>query len=155
MDKRDIELIRALQKEEIFTTPSPFKRAAEMLGWGLEEVLERSKGLKEEGVIRRFGAALTPVNAGFTSNAMIAWDVDDEKAIDAGTAISNHPRVSHCYIRPRFEGFPYNVYSMVHASSPEDLDSIIEELSEASGARSFRALRSVRELKKSSPVYFP
>src|SRR5574337_29810 len=155
MDKRDIALIRVLQKEEIFITPSPFKRAAEMLGWGLEEVLERVKRLKEEGVIRRFGAALTPANAGFASNAMIVWDVEDEKAQDAGSAISSHPRVSHCYIRPRFEGFPYNVYSMVHASSPEDLGSIIDELSEASGARAFRALRTVRELKKSSPVYFP
>ncbi len=155
MEKRDIELIRALQKEDIFKTRSPFKCAAEMLGWDIEEVLDRSRRLKEAGVIRRFGAALTPANAGFTSNALVLWDVEEEKAQDAGEAISKHPRVSHCYIRPRFEGFRYNVYSMVHANSPEDLDSVIEELSSASGAKSFKALRSIKEFKKSSPVYFP
>lgn len=155
MDLRDRSLIRVLQKEEIFKTPSPFEKAAELLGWEVEEVLKRSVALKDAGVIRRFGAALTPTKAGFTSNAMVAWEVEPEREEEAADAMSVHPRVSHCYIRPAFEGFPYKLYTMIHGNSPEDLERIIDELSKVSRSTSFRALHSTREFKKSSPVYFP
>lgn len=155
MDSRDKSLIRVLQKEEIFKTPSPFGKAAELLGWELEEVLERATALRDAGVIRRFGAALTPTRAGFTSNAMVAWEVEPEREETAADAMSVHPRVSHCYIRPAFEGFPYKLYTMIHGNSPEDLERIIDELSKVSMSSSFRALHSTREFKKSSPVYFP
>jgi DNA-binding Lrp family transcriptional regulator len=144
-----------LQKEEIFKTPSPFKRAAELLGWEVEEVLRRATALRDAGVIRRFGAALTPAKAGFTANAMVAWEVEKEREEEAADAMSAHPRVSHCYIRPAFEGFPYKLYTMIHGNSPDDLERIIDELSKVSRSTSFRALHSTREFKKSSPVYFP
>ncbi len=155
MDARDRSLIRVLQKEEIFKTSSPFKKAAELLGWEVEEVLGRATALKDAGVIRRFGAALTPAKAGFTANAMVAWEVEKEREEEAADAMSAHPRVSHCYIRPAFEGFPYKLYTMIHGNSPDDLERIIDELSKVSRSTSFRALHSTREFKKSSPVYFP
>lgn len=155
MDARDRSLIRVLQKEEIFKTPFPFKKAAEILGWEVEEVLGRAAALKDAGVIRRFGAALTPAKAGFTANAMVAWEVEKEREEEAADAMSAHPRVSHCYIRPAFEGFPYKLYTMIHGNSPDDLERIIDELSKVSRSTSFRALHSTREFKKSSPVYFP
>lgn len=155
MEPRDIELIRALQKEEIFLFARPFEEAARILGWGLGEVLERAAALKEAGIIRRFGAALTPRNAGFKSNSMVVWEIDEGKADEVGNRLSRHPRVSHCYIRPSFEGFPYNVYTMVHGNSPEDLRKIVRELSAIAGTTSCRTLDSLKEYKKSSPVYFP
>ncbi|MBE7414629.1 MAG: Lrp/AsnC family transcriptional regulator [Deltaproteobacteria bacterium] len=153
-DPGDIALIRVLQDEGLFLTARPFHEAAQRLGWSVEEVLARSATLLERGVIRRFGAALTPRNAGFRHNAMVVWDVDDKKAEEAGSALSGHPRVSHCYIRPRFEGFPFNVYTMVHGSSREDLEAVIAELAERAGASRRKALHTLREFKKSSPVYF-
>jgi len=155
MEERDIELVAALQNEEIFLTERPFHEAARLLGWPVQEVLERARSLKDSGVIRRFGAALTPRNAGFRSNSMVVWDVEDVRAEEAGTLMSGHPRVSHCYIRPRFEGFPFNLYTMVHASSPEDLARIVDELASLASFSSYRALHSLREFKKSSPVYYP
>lgn len=155
MEQRDIELIRALQREDVFLTPSPFKKVAESLGRDLEDVLGRVRELKEAGVIRRFGAALTPRNAGFTANSMVVWEVGDGEAFSLGEVFASHPRVSHCYIRPRFEGFPFNVYTMIHGNSPEDLKSIIEELSKLTRITSYRTLHSLREFKKSSPVYYP
>ncbi|WKZ32476.1 MAG: Lrp/AsnC family transcriptional regulator [Thermodesulfobacteriota bacterium] len=153
-DPRDIALIRVLQDEGLFLTARPFHEAAERLGWSVEEALERSAALLERGVIRRFGAALTPRNAGFRHNAMVVWDIDDKKAEEAGSALSGHPRVSHCYIRPRFEGFPFNIYTMVHGNSREDLEGVTAELAERAGASRQKALHTVREFKKSSPVYF-
>lgn len=155
MDPKDRALIRVLQDEEIFRDLNPFARAAGLLGWTLDEVLARARSLRDSGAIRRFGAALTPAKAGFSANAMVAWEVEKEREEDAADAMAAHPRVSHCYIRPAFEGFPYKLYTMIHGNSPDDLQRIINELAEVSRPVSWRALHSLKEFKKSSPVYFP
>lgn len=155
MEPRDIELARVLQKEEIFLTLDPYAKVAGILGWGVDEVLKGCRRLQEAGIIRRFGAALTPGNAGFKANAMVAWEVDADKAEETGRKMAAHPRISHCYIRRCFEGFPYNLYTMIHGNTPEDLYGIIEGLSAENRITSYRALRSVKEFKKSSPFYYP
>jgi hypothetical protein len=40
-------------------------------------------------------------------------DVTDYKAEELAALISEHPQVRYCHIRPRFEGFPFNVYATV------------------------------------------
>ena len=155
MEEKDIAIIRALQSEDVYFELNPFKKVAEKLGIELSELLERIAKLKESGVIRRFGAAMTPHKAGFSSNAMVTWNVSGETENEAGEAMAAHPRVSHCYIRSGFEGFPFTLYTMVHANSPEDLDEVLDELAEIGKVKERRVLKSVKEYKKSSPVYFP
>lgn len=149
----DIALIRELQKD-IYLGANPFQMVAESLGWSLDRVIARVKELKAAGVIRRFGAALTPANAGFKTNAMIVWDMDGAEGFSLGEIMAAHPRVSHCYIRPPFEGFQFTLYTMTHADSEEELQAIIKDLSIKSGLKRYRILRTVKELKKTSPVYF-
>ncbi|MDT8317538.1 MAG: Lrp/AsnC family transcriptional regulator [bacterium] len=155
MNEKDIEIIRALQNEEVYLTLDPFGEIARDLGMDKSKLLEAVNDLKERGAIRRFGAAITPHKAGFTSNAMVAWEVDEDMEEAAAGIMAAHPRVSHCYLRPPFEDFPYTLYTMTHANSPEDLDEILEEMSEKTGVKKRRVLKSVKEFKKSSPVYFP
>lgn len=155
MNQKDIDIIRILQEEDIYLEINPFQKAAEVLGWSLDEVLDRVGKLKEAGIIRRFGAAMTPHRAGFTSNAMVTWKVDKEREDEVAEIMAAHPRVSHCYLRNGFEGFPYTLYTMTHANSPEELEEILKEMSEKTGVSERRVLKSVREFKKSSPVYFP
>ncbi len=155
MEKKDIEIIRALQDEEVYLTLDPFGGIAKNLGMEKAKLLKAVSDLKEKGAIRRFGAAMTPHKAGFTSNAMVAWEVEADREEAAADIMAAHPRVSHCYLRDPFEGFPYTLYTMTHANSPEDLDEILSELSEKTGVEKRRVLKSVKEFKKSSPVYFP
>lgn len=152
-DEKDILLIRELQRD-VYLEADPFQRIADSLDRPLEEVIERIKELKEMGVIRRFGAALTPAKAGFKTNAMIVWDVEGKDEIRVGEIMASHPRVSHCYIRPPFEGFPFTLYTMTHSNSDDELQDIIRELGEKSRLKRYRILKTVKELKKSSPVYF-
>lgn len=152
-DEKEISIIRELQKD-IYLDASPFQTVADTLGWPLNEVLEKIKQLKERGVIRRFGAALTPAKAGFKTNAMIVWDVEGKEGDSIGEIMAAHPRVSHCYIRPSFEGFPYTLYTMTHSNSEEEMQDIIKELSTKSGLSKYRILRTIKELKKTSPIYF-
>lgn len=149
----DIALIRELQKD-IYLDANPFQRAADSLGWSLDRVIDRVKELKAAGVIRRFGAALTPAKAGFKTNAMIVWDMEGAEGFSIGEIMASHPRVSHCYIRPSFEGFQFTLYTMTHADSEEELQTIIYDLSIKSGLKRYRILRTLKELKKTSPVYF-
>lgn len=153
-DSRYIELIRILQVEYLYLTMDPFGKAAELLGWDPEEVIELTRALKEAGAIRRFGAALTPRNSGFKANSMVVWEAGN-LAEEAGGVMAKHPRISHCYIRPSFDGFPYDLYTMIHADDPGHLERIIAELSVLTGLSSWRALNSLIEFKKASPVYFP
>lgn len=152
-DEKEVAIIRELQKD-IYLDASPFQTVADTLGWPLNEVLDKIRELKERGVIRRFGAALTPAKAGFKTNAMIVWDVEGKEGDSIGEIMAAHPRVSHCYIRPSFEGFPYTLYTMTHSNSEEEMQDIIKELSTKSGLSKYRILRTIKELKKTSPIYF-
>lgn len=152
-DAKEMALIRELQRD-VYLEEDPFQRIAASLGRPLNEVLEQVKDLKAKGVIRRFGAALTPAKAGFKTNAMIVWDTEGGDEEMLGTIMAAHPRVSHCYIRPPFNDFKYTLYTMMHANSEEELQEMLNELSARSGLSRYRILRTIRELKKTSPVYF-
>lgn len=125
------------------------------------------------GFMRRFGAILRHQQAGFAFNAMVCFCTDESGSagspIDkpkvtelvevtskdlAGDILAKNPHVSHCYERPAFEGFPYNLYAMMHAQSVENLDRYIKEAAQSIGKPDYAVLHSVRELKKTSFQFF-
>ena len=87
------------------------------------------------------------------ANAMVAWEVDPKDADRAGTLMARSDAVSHCYLRVPAPGFPYRLYTMIHARTDAELVSVIDSLRSQTGLDSFAVLRSVREFKKTSPDY--
>ncbi len=63
------------------------------------------------------------------------------------------PEVSHCYQRPTFDGFPYNLYAMVHAQDRPQADATARALTEAKEVEDWTTLFSAKEYRKSSPDY--
>lgn len=102
--------------------------------------------------MRRFGAVLRHQQAGFSCNAMVCFEVDDSDK--AGNILASYQYVSHCYERPPFKGFPYNVYAMFHAQTQEELSRFIGEAVADLGNPHYAVLHSVQELKKTSYKYF-
>ncbi|MHC5088549.1 MAG: Lrp/AsnC family transcriptional regulator, partial [Planctomycetota bacterium] len=51
------------------------------------------------------------------------------------------------------EQWPYNLYTMVHATSKKELTETIRTMSQKSGIAEYRALRTIKELKKVPPTY--
>jgi DNA-binding Lrp family transcriptional regulator len=100
--------------------------------------------------MRRFGAILRHQDAGFAYNAMVCFATH----ADAGTVLAQKPYISHCYERPVFEGFPYNLYAMMHAQSAAELDQYIKDAAASIGNPEYAVLNSVRELKKTSFRFF-
>ncbi|EPR44741.1 putative transcriptional regulator, AsnC family [Desulfovibrio sp. X2] len=145
----------AILQRDLPDCEEPFAAVAERSGLSEHEVLALVRRLKDEGVIRRFGATLRHQKAGYGHNAMIAWYVEDGMDPDAvGEAFAARPEISHCYIRRNCLDWPYNFYTMIHGTSPGDCLRVVEELVRATGVTQYDVLESVKELKKTSMVYF-
>lgn len=134
---------------------TPFADMAQEAGLSEEAVLHLLQGMVDDGAIRRFGASIKHQQAGWNHNVMVAWRIDDDATRDqAGEAMAGHTHVSHCYFRPPQDDWPYSLFTMVHGRSPEELQEVVQALSELTGQKDYALLRSIKELKKTSMTYF-
>jgi DNA-binding Lrp family transcriptional regulator len=58
--------------------------------------------------------------SGFQANAMTAWQVDEDRIEAVGKIMASFREVSHCYRRDPADGWPYNLYTMIHGKSEAD-----------------------------------
>ena len=148
------KIIASIQ-EDISVHERPYLKIAEKLGISEKTLLEHLKSLCDRGVIRRFGATLRHQKTGFNANAMAAWQVDEEQVERVGKKMASFRQVSHCYRRDPTEGWPYNLYTMIHANDEESCRQTAQKMSEAASVNNYTLLFSRKELKKTSMVYFP
>ncbi|WP_407448080.1 Lrp/AsnC family transcriptional regulator [Fibrobacter sp.] len=139
-DRRRINLLC----QDIPHTKTPFSD----LGIDVAEI----RGDLDRKIMRRFGAVLRHQQAGFDANAMVCLAVADTER--AGALLAEDSHVSHCYERSPFEGFPYNVYAMFHGQSEAELEQSIGSAVSALNGPDHAVLTSLKELKKTSFVYF-
>ena len=150
---KHIAVIKELQKD-IEVVEEPFKEATEKLGLSYDEFFTIANELKESGVMRRFATILNHRKAGFSANAMSVWAVPEEKGEEIGKEMAEFSAVSHCYLRPSYPNWPYNLFAMVHAKTQEECDTLIEEMAKESGLTEYGKLYSTVEFKKQRLVYF-
>jgi len=148
-----IAVIKELQKD-IAVAEEPFKEATEKLNLSYDEFFTIANELKESGVMRRFATILNHRKAGFGANAMSVWAVPEEKGEEIGREMAEFSAVSHCYLRPSYPNWPYNLFAMVHAKTQEECDTLIEEMAKESGLTEYGKLYSTVEFKKQRLVYF-
>lgn len=153
MDETQIAMITAIQSG-IPISAEPFREIAEKLGITEDALLDQLQAWKDDGTIRRFGAILRHTEAGFSVNAMGVWNVPDARIDDFARVATSPEAVSHCYQRPRFEGFPYNLYTMIHGRSRAECEQTARRISEQIGITDYELLFTTEEFKKSPPVYF-
>ena len=136
-------------------TQRPYLNIAQDLGISETELLKKLKDLCNQEVIRRFGATLRHQRTGFTANAMVAWKVDEDRIEAVGQKMAAFQQVSHCYRRNPSRDWPYNLYTMVHASDEQSCHETARKMSKATSVKDYALLFSREELKKTSMVYFP
>jgi DNA-binding Lrp family transcriptional regulator len=149
MDSLDLEILKAVQ-DGIKLTERPYLALGDELGISEEEVIKRLKDLQEEGIVRRFAAAIGHRALGIVANAMIVWRVSAGRVEAAGEIFAAAEEVTHCYERATSPNWPYNLYTMVHSRSKEDCLRIADQLSQAAGVEDYRVLFSEKEYKKTS-----
>jgi DNA-binding Lrp family transcriptional regulator len=152
LDPQDWAVIEQLHNG-IAVESRPFDYLAHCAGMTLEEFLTRVLRFKREGIIRRMGVRLRHTKAGMAGNVLAVWRVPEEEVERVGTLFASMPEVSHCYTRATYEGFPYNLYTMVHAPTQAQVGRIIHRMARESGITDSVTLTTLRELKKSTPRY--
>ncbi|SFZ99010.1 Heme biosynthesis protein related to NirD and NirG / Heme biosynthesis protein related to NirL and NirH [hydrothermal vent metagenome] len=150
---KHIAVIKELQKD-ISIVKEPFREASKKLGLSYDEFFSIANELKESGVMRRFASILNHRKAGFSANAMSVWAVPEDKGEVIGKEMAEFSAVSHCYLRPSYPNWPYNLFAMVHAKTQEECDELIEEMAKESGLKEYGKLYSTKEFKKQRLVYF-
>lgn len=97
---------------------APFAELAERLGRPESDVIARIAALLDAGIVTRLGVIVRHRAIGWSSNAMVVWDIASEDIDAAGPALAAHPGVTLCYERRPLPGtWPYRLYCMIHARS--------------------------------------
>lgn len=149
----DINIIKKIQGE-IPIVPEPYKQIAEELGISQKQLIDKIKEFSSKGIIRRFGAILNHRNAGFKANAMVVWKIPEKRIKEITEIMVKFPEVSHCYRRPVFPHWPYNIFTMIHGQTKSNCEKIVEEISRLSHISDYSILYSTCQFKKVSMKYF-
>ena len=147
------EVIKRAQYD-IAIESEPFKAIIDELQISYEQFFSILVELQEAGIMRRFASILNHRKAGFNANAMVVWDVSEENGEAIGETAAAFSAVSHCYLRPKYANWPYNLFTMVHGKTTEETNGIIEEMAKEIDAKSHMPLYSSREFKKVRIEYF-
>ena len=79
---------------------------------------------------------------------------DDVEIERVGALMAGFRAVSHCYRRPSYPDWPYNIFTMVHGKSAEECDQTLAAIAGKTGIRDHDALYSTKEYKKVRVRYF-
>jgi DNA-binding Lrp family transcriptional regulator len=119
-----------------------------------DELLDCIQGLRDRGVLMRIGAVVRHQRIGYNHNFIVALRVPADRTEAAGNALATMDSITHCYEREVPPEFPFNLFAMAHASSEEEMNRIVAEITGAAWADDVQVLESVREVKKVSMTYF-
>ena len=147
------EIIQRIQYD-IEITQEPFKKIVDALNIEYDTLFSILSQLQEAGIMRRFASILNHRKAGFSANAMVVWDVDESQGNEIGEKAATFSAVSHCYLRPKYPNWKYNLFTMVHGKSTEETNAIIDEMAKEIESHSHMPLYSSREFKKVRIEYF-
>jgi DNA-binding Lrp family transcriptional regulator len=147
------ESVRLLQSD-LPLQPRPFDVLARASAIGVDDLVASARALLQRGQIRRFSATVAARKQGFAASAMAVWVVPQDRADVYAGKLVQHRAVSHCYLRPVYDDWPYNLYTTVHARSVDECESVINDLAIDSGLSEKQALFPIREYKKSRVHFF-
>ena len=107
-------------------TPRPYATLALRLGRDEIAVIARIGVLLAAGILTRLGVIVRHRSLGFTSNAMVVWDVPETATLAAGLALAALPGVTLAYERRPVAGvWPYRLFCMIHARSRAEAGEVL------------------------------
>jgi len=134
----------------------PFAVVGERIGLCEQAVIERVSAMQESGIIKRLGIVVRHHELGYTSNAMVVWDVPDERLDEIGNILGAQECVTLCYQRTRrLPDWPYNLFCMIHGKERDRVSAYIDTLVEDQGLHDIprKVLFSGRRFKQRGAKY--
>lgn len=132
-DPRDLALLTALQSG-LPLVSRPYAEIGKSIGMEEAEVTARIRQWIETGVIKRLGVIVRHRPLGYRANAMVVWNIPDERVGAVGRQMSGFDYVTLCYRRPRRgTDWPYNLFCMIHGKDRQKVLAQTERLATACG----------------------
>lgn len=141
MDNTDREILNEIQSDFPITS-RPYLDLGKRLGLSENEVLERVKRLKSDGVIRRIGGNFNSRKLDFTST-LCAARVPKDKLEDFVDVVNSYKGVTHNYLRDH----DYNVWFTFIAPSMTFIKTALDEISNRTGVNDILNLPAVEMYK--------
>ncbi|MEX2650293.1 MAG: AsnC family transcriptional regulator [Alphaproteobacteria bacterium] len=133
LNATDRRLIAALA-DGLPMVSRPYAALAGQVGLSEAACLERLERLIAGGVIARFGVIVRHRPLGYRANAMVVWDVPDDRVRAVGRAMAREPSVTLCYRRPRRPpAWPYNLFCMIHGRDRSVVEAEVAALADRLG----------------------
>ena len=145
--------ILAVLQQGLPSSRTPYKDMAQQIGMETNELLAVLKDWKKQGKLRRIGAIVNHFKVDLAAGAMVVWQAEPERIVEIGQVFADFEEVSHAYQRQTRENWPYNLYTMVHGKSAEEVQQVVKRMSQACGVSNYRILTTEKELKKVPPTY--
>ena len=127
---------------------------ARRIGIGEGDVIGTYRRFVTEGRCRRFAAVLHHRQAGFVANAMSVWKVPEDRIDDVGMQMAGFAAVSHCYQRPTYPDWPFNLFGMLHGRTKGDCEEAADAIASETGVDEHAMLYSTKEYKKVRVRYY-
>lgn len=127
MDATDRAIINALQGGFPLTR-RPFADAAEALGLGEAELIERIRHLRDSGVLSRFGPMVNADRFG-GHNTLVAMAVPVPRFDEVAAVVNSYAEVAHNYQRDH----ALNMWFVVAAESRARVDEVLTEVQARTG----------------------
>ena len=91
--------------------------------------IEQLDAWQRGGVIKRFGVIVRHHELGYKENAMVVWDIPDDRVSTLAREMAATPAVTLCYRRPRqLPTWPYNLFCMIHGKDRATVHAAIAKL---------------------------
>ncbi len=134
-------LLRELQSNFPLTR-RPYQKIAEKLGFTEEQVLQKARAFKNEGIIRYIGVVFNSGKLGIVSS-LVALSVPGKNLSEAANIINSYPQVTHNYLRRD----KFNLWFTISAPSKARLLKLVREIKQKSGVKNALNLTTLRVFK--------
>ncbi len=150
------DLIAAIQ-DGLPLLARPYAAIAARVGASEARVCARLRSLLANGTIKRLGVIVRHHELGYRANAMVVWDVAEERVDTLGKRIARLGFVTLCYRRARdLPAWPYNLYCMIHGRDRRAVLRRVAQLIGTCGAQGvpYTVLFSRRRFKQCGARYY-
>ena len=127
LDATDKTIINRIQSDFPLDA-RPYRVMADELGLTEEQVIERVRSMKEEGIIRRIGGNFVPHKVGFVST-LCAAKVPEDKIDAFAEVVNRYTGVTHNYQRDN----EFNIWFTFIAPSREEIAENLDQIAKETG----------------------
>jgi len=121
--------LRSILEKGLPLVSKPYLVIAELISAQEQQIIEQIEAWQEQSLIKRFGLVVKHRQLGYTANAMVVWDIENDKVDAIAEQLSKREEISLCYRRPRkLPDWTYNLFCMIHGQDRTQVLTQIENI---------------------------